>query len=481
MTPSSAIGRRIALLAIVSAQFLAMLDSSILNVALPSIRSDFALTSTATGWILNAYFLTFGGFLLLSGRAADLFGRRRMFLLGSALLVAASALAVLAPSAALLIAARMLQGLGAAALTPAALSLLIVTFTGPAKAKAMSAWGAASAIGGAAGVSVGGLLVGAFGWHSVFLLTGLVSSITAIVGARRTPRDAHQTPRRFDVLGAVTVTGTALALVFAILSAPDHGLASPEVVTGSAAALVLGGLFVLVERRAMEPIVPLDLFRSRALSAGVAINLLGGAARIACFFLVALYLQEALRYSPSLAGTAMLPTSIAGFGVSMVVLPRALVRWGATRTMITGLLLVAAAQLWLSRGPATSAYAIDVLPALFLAAAGVAFSFTPTTILITRSIPAERSGVASGMASASAQLGGALGIATFSAIQGIISHGLIQRGASVADATAGGFAAAFASAGTAAVLAAVLAIGALTEWRRVFRTFVRVKPATNAQ
>jgi predicted MFS family arabinose efflux permease len=396
-----------------------------------------------------------------------------MFLLGSVLLVGASGIAALATAEPVLIAARMVQGLGAAVLTPAALSLLLVTFAGPAKAKAMSAWGAASAIGGATGVSVGGLLVGALGWQSVFVLTGVVSAVTAVAAARFTPRDADRIPRRFDLLGAVTVTGAALALVFAILSASDHGLLSPEVLAGAAAAMVSGGLFVLVERRVAEPIVPLELFRSSALSAGVGINLLGGAARIACFFLVALYLQEALRYSPSLAGSAMLPTSIAGFVVSMAVLPRVLARWGATRTMIAGLLLVAGAQLWLSRGSVTGAYGLDVLPGLLLAAIGVAFSFTPTTLVITKAVPATSTGVASGMASASAQLGGALGIAAFSAIQGAVARGLAEHGATAAGATFGGFGAAFTAAGSTAVVAAVLAVAMLTEWRPAISTTVR--------
>jgi predicted MFS family arabinose efflux permease len=346
----------------------------------------------------------------------------------------------------------------------------------------MSAWGAASAIGGATGVSVGGLLVGPFGWQSVFVLTGLVSALTAVAAARFTPRDADRIPRRFDALGAATVTGAALALVFSILSAADHGPLSPEVLLGSAAAIVLAGLFVLAERRVAEPIVPLELFRSRALSAGIAINLLGGAARIACFFLVALYLQEALRYSPSLAGAAMLPTSIAGFLVSTTLLPRVLARWGATRTMITGLALVAAAQLWLSRGAVTGVYTLDVLPGLLLAAVGVAFSFTPTTLVITKSVPTDRTGVASGMASASAQLGGALGIAAFSAIQGAVAHGLAENGAPLAGATHGGFAAAFTSAGATAVLAALLAVAVLTGWRAAIGTAVRrLKPSADAR
>ena len=468
MTTHWAAGQRIALLALVSAQFLAMLDSSILNVALPSIKHDLTLTSTGTAWILNAYFLTFGGFLPLSGRAADLFGRRRMFLLGSALVVGSSALAALATTEPLLISARMLQGLGAAVLTPAALSLLIVTFTGATKAKAMSSWSAASAIGGAAGVSVGGLLVGALGWQSVFVLTGLISAVTAVAAALFTERDVIRARRQFDGFGAVTLTGAALALVFAILSASEHGVLSPEVLTGAAIALVLAGLFVVVERRVAEPIVPMELFRSRTLSAGIAINLLGGAARIACFFLVALYLQEALRYSPPLAGIAMLPTSIAGFVISMALLRRALARWGATSTMILGLILIAAAHLWLSLGM-SGLYQLDLLPALFLAGAGAAFSFTPTTLVIVNAIPTERSGIASGMASASAQLGGAIGIATFSAIRAAASRGLAEQGAAASDAAVGGFTAAFTSASIAAVIAALLAIVVLTDWRHRVR------------
>jgi Major Facilitator Superfamily len=210
---------------------------------------------------------------------------------------------------------------------------------------------------------------------------------------------------------------------------------------------VLAVLFVVAERRAAEPIVPLELFRSVSVSAGVVVNLLGGAGRIASFFLVALYLQEALRYAPATAGLAMLPTSVAGFAVTVLLLPRALGRWGAARTVIIGLLLVGGAHLWLARGPVTGNYVIDVLPGLLLAAAGVALSFTPTTLVITSGLPAERAGIGSGMASASAQLGGALGIAAFSAL---------QAAASTAEGT--GYSAAFLGAAGSALLAAVLAI-----------------------
>lgn len=454
---SSTTRNRIVLFTLICAQFIAMLDSSILNVALPSVAESLVLTPTGTAWILNAYFLTFGGFLPLSGRAADLFGRRRMFLLGSAVLIASSALAGFATTETLLIAARMLQGLGAAALTPAALSLLLLTFPGREKARAMSAWGAASAVGGATGVAAGGLLVAALGWQSVFFVTGAFALVNVIIAARFTAPDPTRTRRPFDFGGAITVTGAMLALVFAILSAPQSGAVSFEVLGGLGGFLVLALLFLHIERRAMEPIVPLDLFRNVNVSAGVAINLLGGAARVACFFLVALYLQQGLRYDPALAGTAMLPTSIAGFAVTILVLRRIITKWGATRTMIAGLVLLAAAHAWLARGPVTGHYAIDVLPGLLLAASGVALSFTPTTLVITSGAPSARSGIASGIASASAQMGGALGIAAFSAI-----HAAVQLAAAVGgtatDAAVSGFGAAFLAAGASAATAAVLSV-----------------------
>lgn len=463
---------RIVLLALVCAQFVAMLDSSILNVALPSLAENLVLTTTGTAWILNAYFLTFGGFLLISGRAADLFGRRRMFLLGSGVLIASSALAGFATTETLLIAARMLQGLGAAILTPAALSLLLLTFS-EKKAQAMSAWGAASAVGGATGVAAGGIVVAAFGWQSVFFLTGAVALVNVAIAARFTAKDAPGVRRTFDLAGAITVTASMLALVFTILSAPQSGFASFEVLGGTGASLILALLFLRIERGAAEPIVPLDLFRSLNVSAGVAINLLGGAARVACFFLVALYLQQGLGYNPALAGSAMLPTSITGFAVTVALLPRVIAKWGPTRTMAGGLLLVASAHLWLARGPVTGNYVLDVLPGLVLAASGVALSFTPTTLVITSGVPAARSGLASGIATASAQMGGALGIATFSAIHASVQLGLLQTGHTTDAAGVSGFGAAFLAAGVSAATAAVLAAALLLRRREDHRVTKR--------
>jgi predicted MFS family arabinose efflux permease len=290
----------------------------------------------------------------------------------------------------------------------------------------------------------------------VFFLTGAVALVNVVIAARFTAPDPARVRRPFDFGGAVTVTGAMLALVFAILSAPECGFVSLEVLGGLGAFLLLALLFLHIERRATEPIVPLDLFRSRNVSAGVAVNLLGGAARVACFFLVALFLQQGLGYAPALAGWAMLPTSIAGFAVNLFLLRRVITRWGSTRTMIAGLLLVAAAHLWLARGPVTGNYALDVLPGLLLAASGVALSFTPTTLVITSGAPAARSGIASGIASASAQMGGALGIAAFSAIHAAVQLGVHDAG--VVTEAASSFGPVFLAAGVSAAAAAVLAV-----------------------
>ncbi|WP_123044825.1 MFS transporter [Cryobacterium tepidiphilum] len=453
--------RRLVLVVLVLAQFIVMLDSSIVNVALPSMTTDLRLSAEGTAWVANAYFLTFGGFLLISGRAADLLGRRRMFAIGAALVTVASLLAGTAASEAMLLAARALQGLGAAILSPAALSILLITFAGPRKAVAVSVWGAASAVGGALGVSVGGLTTAAFGWQGVFLLTVPFSAGAVACSHLVLPRaGAAGTRRSFDAAGAAAVTCTALALVFAVLSIPDHGWQSPRFLGGLAVAMAAFVMFLIIERRAQDPIVPLALFGSPQLSVGALVGVLGGATRVCTFFLVALFLQQVQAYAPEQAGLAMLPTSAAGFLVSTLALPRVLGKLGAARTVTVGLVLLGAGLIWLSECPASGSYAVSILPGLMLAATGVAFSFMPSTMVITAAVPAERSGVASGMASASFQLGGALGIAVFTMIAAAFSGA--DDGTAVAVTSATGFHAAFLAAGLTALLTAgVAAVGLL--------------------
>lgn len=448
-------GRRTAALALlVSAQFVVMLDTSIVNVALPSIQRDLALTPAGVAWVVNAYVLAFGGLLLLAGRVADVVGRRRMLMIGSAVFTLGTLLAATATGEALLVAGRVVQGAGAAALSPAAMALLLVTFPGPARARAMAAWGAASTLGGASGVLVGGLLAGTVGWSWIFFATVPVTAAILVAAPRLLDGTRGSSVRpRFDAVGAAAATGAVLALVHAALAVADHGWTSPSVVAGAVVAAALLVVFVAAERRATDPLVPLDLFRSRVLSTGVALAVVGGGTRASTFVLIALYLQQALRMEPQAAGLAMVPTSLAGFVVSLAVLPRVLRRFGPERSMVAGLVVLAAGHLWLARTPSGGSFATDVLPGFMLVATGVALSFTPTTMVVASGVPAHRSGLASGLAGSATQVGAALGMAAFTAI----ATAATRAADGTADVVSGnGFSAAFTAAAVVALVTAAL-------------------------
>ncbi len=410
-------GQRFAALALlVSAQFVVMLDTSIVNVALPSIQADLGLAPAAVSWVVNAYVLTFGGLLLLLGRVADLVGRRRMFVAGSAVFTVGTLLAAAASDELVLVAGRVVQGAGAAALSPAAMSLLMLNFPGVHRARAMSLWGAASAVGGATGVLAGGILAGRFGWSSVFLVTVPVTVVGSLLARHVLHEGAAGRRRRFDVAGAVTVTAAVVSLVEAALRAVDVGWTEPVALGGFAASAVLFAAFVAIERRAEDPLVPPGVFGSPLMSTGVGLALLGGAARASTFVLVALYLQQSLGMAPERAGLAMVPTSLAGFAANLVLLPRVLRSIGPRRSLVVGLVVLAVGHLWLGWAPQHAGYLVAVLPGLLLVALGVALSFTPTTMVITAAAPDTHTGLASGLASSATQVGAALGTAVFSTI-----------------------------------------------------------------
>lgn len=443
---------RLTLGLLVSAQFLVMLDASIVNVALPSIQSDLGFGPGAVTWVVNAYVLAFAGLLLLSGRLADLVGRRRVFLVGASLFTLGSVVAALSGSQEVLIAGRVVQGVGAAGLSPAAMSLLLATFPAERRARAMGAWGAASTLGGATGVVTGGLLAGTVGWRAVFLVTVPVSAAAVVLGLHVLEAGAPGVRRTLDWRGAVVATAAVIGLVHGAVDAVDHVWTSPRVVGPLAASVVLMTIFVGVERRAEDPLVPLALFRSRLLRTGTALALLGGASRASTFVLVALYLQQVLAMSPQQAGIAMVPTSLTGFVVSLVLLPRVLGAWGPLRTLVVGLVVLAGGHLWLAGAPG-SGYAVDVLPGLLLVATGVALSFTPTTMVLASAVPATHTGLASGLAGASMQVGAAVGTAAF-----------VVTGAASGDRVGGALdAAGFSAAFTAAALVALAT--ALLGWR----------------
>lgn len=451
--PSSARRRKsAALVLLVSAQFVVMLDTSIVNVALPSIQAQLGLDQAALTWVVNSYVLIFGGLLLMAGRLTDMLGGRRMFIGGSMLFAMGSLIAALATDQGLLMAGRIVQGAGAACLSPAAMSLILVNFPGPDRARAMSTWGAASALGAATGVMAGGLLVGTFGWSSVFFVTLPISVAAAAVARKLLDEEARGTRRRFDALGALTISGAVVALVRGVLDAAHHGLSSTGVMVSLVWSTLLLVAFIAAERRAVDPLVPLSLFRSRAFSTGVGLAVLGGAARASSFVLIALYLQQALAMAPQRAGLAMVPMSVAGFVFSLALLPRIVRAFGAPRSLVVGLIVLASGQVWLAAAPREGGYAVSVLPGLLLVAIGVALSFTPTTMVIAEAVPPSHPGLASGLSGSATQVGAALGNATFTAI------GVALGGGGAAVVGASGFAAAFA--GAAIISLATAALGA---------------------
>ncbi|TGN65378.1 MFS transporter [Nocardioides eburneiflavus] len=440
----------LALAVLVSAQFLVMLDTSIVNVALPSIQAELGFGPAAVTWVVNAYVLAFAGLLLLSGRAADLFGRRRLFTTGAGLFTLGTLFAALATGPEMLVGGRIVQGVGAAALSPAAMSLLLATFPAEQRARAMGAWGAASTLGGATGVVTGGLLAGNLGWRAVFLVTVPVS-LAAVALARRVLAPDTATGRRsLDWVGAALATGAVIMLVHGAVDARDHAWTSPRVLGLLIASVVLAAAFVVAERRVDDPLVPLEVFGSRMTRRGVALALLGGSTRASSFVLIALYFQQGLAMSPQQAGIAMVPTSLAGFAVSLGALPRAVKTFGPLRTLVLGLVLLAGGQLWLAYAPQGSGYVLAVLPGLLMVATGVALSFTPTTMVLAAAMPPTHTGLASGLASASMQVGGALGTAAFI----VIGASAGQQATGILDGS--GFTAAFTAGAVVALTTAAL-------------------------
>jgi EmrB/QacA subfamily drug resistance transporter len=461
--------RRAALALLVSAQFVVMLDTSIVNVALPSIQADLALGATGLTWVVNAYVLAFGGLLLLAGRTADLLGRRRVLVAGAVVFTLGTLVAGTAASPTALVLGRVVQGVGAAALSPAAMSLLLVTFPGRARARAMSMWGAASTAGGATGVVAGGLLAEHLGWSSVFFVTVPITALAAVAALRLLDPAPGRPGRRWDGTGAAAITGAVVALVHAALAVPQHGWRSPTVLVAVGAAGALLVTFVAVERRVRDPLVPLAVFRSRPVSTGTVLAVLGGAARASTFVLVALYLQQGLHLAPAAAGLAMVPTSLAGLAVSLSLLPRVLRVLGPERSLVTGLLVLAAGHLWLARTPAAALYAVDVLPGLLLVATGVALSFTPTTMVLASGLPAEHAGLASGLSGAGTQVGAALGTAGFTAAATAATVTAATVGDGAAMIGIDGFAAAFGSAACVALVTAAVGLSLVDRRPRTSR------------
>jgi EmrB/QacA subfamily drug resistance transporter len=406
-----------ALALVVTAQFMVILDVAIVNVALPSIKSDLHFSATSLQWVISAYAILFGGTLLLGGRLADLLGRRRLFVAGLALFSAASLLCGLAWSEGSLIAFRALQGLGGALLAPAALALLMTTFAeGRERNLALGIYGAASGSGAAVGVLLGGVLTSYLSWSWIFFINvpvGLAAIALTPILLRDSRADLEH--RHFDLAGAASVTSGLMLLVYALTRATSDGWGS-----GTTIALLLGAAalviaFVGIELRSRSPLLPLRIFRLRTLSAANATMAILGSVTFSEFFLLTLYLQDVLHYSAVQSGVAF-----AGFALSVVVVSnvaQAVVgRIGVRATLTAGLLASAASIAWLTRLPVDGHYFWDLFPAFVLGGAGLGFSFVPVTIASLAGVERADAGVASGLVNTSRQIGGAIGVAATSAI-----------------------------------------------------------------
>jgi EmrB/QacA subfamily drug resistance transporter len=419
----------IVLVLVCLAQFMVILDATIVNVALPSIQTDLELSEANLQWVVNAYALLFGGFLLLGGRAGDLVGRKRVFLAGVVLFTVASLLCGLAPGEIWLILARGLQGLGAALVSPAALSIVTTTFTeGAERTRAMGVWAAIAVGGGAMGLLLGGVLTDVLSWQWIFFVNVPVGIAAFVLSLRLVPESKDERAHRaFDIAGAATVTGGLIALVWGIVRSSQSGWGSVEVVGFLALAAVLLAAFVLVERRSAEPLVRLSIFSVRTVRGANVAMFVVAAGLFAMFFFNTLYLQRVLGYSPLEAGLAFLPFTlgiIVGAGLSQKLLPAL----GAREVPLIGLTLaVAGLLLFLRLTPEGTSYVVDLLPGIMLASIGMGLTFVPVTLIATSGIPAGDAGLASGVFNTSQQIGGALGLAVLSTIATSETTGVIDR------------------------------------------------------
>jgi EmrB/QacA subfamily drug resistance transporter len=409
--------RWIALALLCVAQFVVVLDASIVNVALPTIGEALDFSESNLPWVVNAYVLTFGGFLLLGGRLADLLGRRRVFMAGLVLFAFASLAGGLAGNSGQLIAARAVQGLGAAILSPAALSIVATTFRdGAERNKALGIWGAVAGSGGAAGVLLGGVLTETLGWEWVLWVNVPIGiAAAAIAPSLIAETRAEGEVRHFDVAGAVTITLGLSALVFALLDAETAGWGSAQTIGTLAASVLLLSSFVAIERRSRAPLVPFSIFRIRTITGANVVGVLVGASLFSMFFFISLYMQQVLGYSPIHAGLSYLPLAVSII-LSAGIASQLVTKVGFKPILATGMGLIAVGLLWFSQISVDGSFLADILGPSLLAAVGLGFAFVPVTIAAVSGVEDREQGLASGLINTAQQVGGALGLAILAAV-----------------------------------------------------------------
>jgi len=424
----------LALAVLATAQFMVILDATIVNVALPAIQKSLGFTSDAQlQWIITAYALVFGGFLLLGGRLADLFGRRKMFLAGIAFFALASLAGGFAASPEQLIIFRALQGLGGALLAPAALSLVLTIFReGPERNKALGIWSMVAGGGGAVGLLLGGVLTQYADWRWVFFINVPIAVAVIVAAMKYVPRSLPQAKQRVDYAGAVTITGSLMSLVYALAQVPEKGWTSLETVGMLILSAALLAVFIAIESRIKHPLVKLGVFARRNVSGGVLIQVLMPAALFGMFFYLSIYMQQILQYTPVQTGLADVPFTLVLIVVAGV-LSRKIAKLNPKVILVIAPLVVAAGLLYFARIPLHANYVIDILPGIVLMAIGMAMSFVTTTMVTTNGASHEESGLISGLLNSGQQIGGAIGLAVLSVVStSVIKNDMVALHGNVA-------------------------------------------------
>jgi len=440
-----------------------VLDVTIVNVALPSIKNDLHFSETSISWVVNAYLLTYGGFLLLGGRLGDLFGHRRLFIGGIALFTVASLVCGLSTSEGLLVGARAVQGVGGAVASAVSLSLMMNLFTeANDRAKAMGIFGFVASGGGSIGVLLGGILTDRLDWHWIFLVNIPIGFVVVFLTLRLLPAaPAPATGGRLDVAGALTVTASLMLAVYAIVNGQTAGWLSLQTLGLLAGAVVLFAAFLAVESRVPVPLVPLGLFRLRNLATANGVAVLWAGAMSAWFFVSALYLKYVLHYSPIEIGLSFLPANLIMGALSIGVSARLVMRYGIRKPLGAGLLLAAAGLALFVRAPVDGSVAVDILPSMLLLGIGAGIAFNPVLLAAMSDVAPEESGLASGLVNTSFMMGGALGLAILASIAASRTSTLTSAGESSAAALTGGYHAAFLGGAIFALTAAALGVGLL--------------------
>ena len=436
--------RWFALIVLCLGTLMIVLDTTIVNVALPSIRADLGFSETSLAWVVNAYLLTFGGFLLLGGRLGDLYGHRRLFVIGIALFTTASLACGLAGSQGVLVSARAIQGIGGAIASAVSLSVMMHLFTEPAeRAKAMGVFGFVASGGGSIGVLLGGILTDSFDWHWIFLVNLPIGIAVVAASLKLLPGGSGQPGRKLDVAGAVTVTAALMIAVYAIVNGNEVGWTSGRTLGLLALAAATLVLFLLIESRVSSPLMPLRLFRLRNLATANVVGMLWAAAMFAWFFLSALYLQLVLGFSPLQVGLAFLPANLIMGALSVGVSAKLVMRFGIRPPLVVGLTSAALGLLLFVRAPVDGTFVVDVLPSMILLGFGAGIAFNPVLLAAMSDVAPQESGLASGFVNTSFMMGGALGLAVLASLAASRTSSLEDSGQDVASALAGGYHIAF--------------------------------------